>query len=177
MLTLCCIDLSPSGHALDDDCAEDMDEPPDLVDSSDDERSTEDSDHEDVVAALYNTLAGRDSRDAEDDLLELDDLLRQHWSSLDEFPDPQTFTKEEAQSQDDGIPLLVLQGLDPGDLRHIFTESELRLYELGLKHAWTVEELKDLVRLLKDPTFQADDISPGLHEKFQELIKVQVLTL
>ena len=85
MLTLCSINLSPSGHALDDDCAEDMDEPPDLVDSSDDERSTEDSDHEDVVAALYNTLAGRDSRDAdsEDDLLELDDLLRQHWSSLD----------------------------------------------------------------------------------------------
>ena len=58
----------------------------------------------------------------------------------------------------------------------MFTESELRLYELGLNHAWTLEELKDLVLLLKDPTFQADDISPGLHEKFQELIKVQAVT-
>ncbi len=64
MITLCYNNMSCSGNALDDDGADDMDEPPDLVDSSGDERWTEDSDHEDVVAALYNILAGRDSWDA-----------------------------------------------------------------------------------------------------------------
>lgn len=88
--------MSRAGHAQDDDSAQDMDEPPDLVDSLDDEESDHDSDDEDVVAALYNILAGRNSRDAHELLLELDDLLLQDWRSLDEFPDPQTFTKEEA---------------------------------------------------------------------------------
>ena len=171
--------MSCAGHALDNDVDEGMDDMPPLDTDSEDEGSAADSDDDDVVANLYRILAGslRDRQVAAEEMLELETSLREQWSGLDEFPDPPTFTKEDALAQKDGIPFLILEGLDPGDLRHIFTDSEMKLCNLALKNAWSADELKDLMQLLKDPTFRADDISPGLHQKFQDLIKVIVLSL
>ncbi len=48
-------------------------------------------------------IAGRDSlrlrQVAAEEMLELETKLREQWSGLDEFPDPPTFTREDAQAR------------------------------------------------------------------------------
>ena len=57
----------------------------------------------------------------------------------------------------------------------LFTESELKVYRIALEHDWKVDVLKDVVNLLRDPSFDANDIRDGLHSKFQALIQVSLL--
>jgi hypothetical protein len=60
-------------------------------------------------------------------------------------------------------------------LTTLFTESELKVYRIALEHDWKVDVLKDVVNLLRDPSFDANDIRDGLHSKFQTLIQVSLL--
>jgi hypothetical protein len=60
-------------------------------------------------------------------------------------------------------------------LTTFFTESELKLYRLALEHDLKVDAVKDVVKLLRNPAFDPDDIRDGLHSKFQALIQVSSL--
>ena len=57
-------------------------------------------------------------------------------------------------------------------LTNFFTESELKLYRMRLQHDCKEGLMKDVVQLLRDPSFDPDDVRDGVHSKFQALIQV-----
>ena len=50
-----------------------------------------------------------------------------------------------------------------------FTPSELRLYRLSNKHHWTQHELREVITLIRDPTFTARDIGPDLESRVRPI--------
>ena len=46
-----------------------------------------------------------------------------------------------------------------------FTPSEVRLYDLANKNQWTQSELREVIKLIRDPSFIARDIGPDLESR------------
>ena len=164
LTSVCAADL-PLHDEDDNDLNADDEDPPDLVSDSDDD---------DMIESFQKLL-----QDGEGDerrigvaLSAWDQEWHGKWHTEDAFPDPPGLSKQQAAHLADEAPLLEADGLDADALQCVFTDSEMRLYLLALKHHWTVAELKELIALLKDVEFKADDISDTMHENFQNLIKV-----
>jgi hypothetical protein len=45
-----------------------------------------------------------------------------------------------------------------------FTRSELVLYKHSLEYKWTVEQLKKVIAMLRQPEFDSKEIDPDLHK-------------
>jgi hypothetical protein len=128
---------------------------------------------QEAVSSFQKLLQSGDARQIVGPLGLWDDTWRPKWQAESSFPDPPTYTRDEVLAASDDTQLLEDSELDPLELRYLFSDSDLRLYRLALRHRWKVQELKEVTALMKDPTFKAEDISPTLHESFQKMIKVR----
>jgi hypothetical protein len=55
--------------------------------------------------------------------------------------------------------------------RKRFTPSELILYKHALEYKWTVEQLKKVIAMVRDPEFNSKDIDPDLHRRMEKAVE------
>jgi hypothetical protein len=51
-----------------------------------------------------------------------------------------------------------------------FTPSELILYKHALEYKWTVEQLKQVIAMLRLPEFDSKEIDPDLHKRMEKSV-------
>jgi hypothetical protein len=55
--------------------------------------------------------------------------------------------------------------------RKRFTPSELILYKHALEYKWTVEQLKKVIAMVRDPAFDSEEIDPDLHRRMEKAVE------
>lgn len=133
--------------------------------SDDDERADDPTEEPEVFDEDF-------LRDTEE--MHFPDILKDYYTLITQ----PTYTAAELQSALDSCPLPDASAHPPAipvrdsaiprmfaETFHLFTPSEVRLYSLAMRRTWSCEELKDVIRLLTDMTFDPRDIGPDIESR------------
>ena len=147
----CCADLDAEDQDL--DAAEDYGREVACESTLDVEEEYSDGHLSPVILAIQN-IYDHPSRNLSPDLIS-------HFISV--LPLPCAVDGQNCIVESDGLP---------NSFEHSFwkfTPSELRLYRLSNKHHWTQHELREVITLIRDPTFTARDIGPDLESRVRPI--------